>query len=315
MYATLLLLMILPASVIQTEAEEAYRQQYQEYTQISELTDPAEQADRYLAFLEKGFDEQLLGAVLQGLQGDLQALTQAQNYDEVYRLADAWFDMRNELAPVALALEAAMASGDARQIVGYGERFYESQAVPQVALVLAQSFSEIGNAGKVREYGLIAIDNFPIEQTWSLAYELVGQYQAAEEWSDASAMASRIKDGLSSAPEGVSASEWNDIQLYLQSTIAGAAYESGQWQRAVDEYNRVLAMDPRSDEAYYFVGQSELKLERIANSMNSFAKSYVLDGSYSQAAYDMLRTIYGANTGGNLQGMDNVIGDARRELN
>ena len=314
MYATLLLLLILPLPLGQTDAEEAYRQQYQKYTQISELADPSEQAEQYLAFLAEGFDEQLLSAVLQGMQGALQALTQAQNYDAVYDFADRWFEQRNELQPIALALEASMAASDPERIVSYGERFYESQAVPQVALVLAQSFSQIGNEGKVRQYGEIAIDNFPIDQTWNIAYGLVGQYEAGEQWSDAAAMAKKIKSGLSSAPEGVSASEWNDIQHYLQITIAGAAYESSQWQQAIDEYSALLSMDPRNDEAYYFIGQSELKLERVANSMNSFAKSYVLNGGYSQAAYDMLRTIYGANTGGNLQGMDNVVSDARREI-
>ncbi len=314
MFATLLLLLILPIAVPQSPEEEAYRQQYQEYTQIAELTDPAEQAERYLAFLEAGFDERILSAVLQGLQGDLQALTQAQGFDQVYDLADRWFGLTNDLPPIALALEAAMASGEPQPIVDYGERFYQSQAVPQVALVLAQSFSQLGNAAKVREYAEIALENFPIDQTWNLAYELVGQHEAAERWADAAAMARRIQSGVSGAPEGVSARQWNDIQLYLQTTVAGAAYESGNWQQAIAQYNTLLGMDAQSDEAYYFIGQSELKLENIANSMNSFAKSYVLSGGYSDAAYDMLRTIYGANTGGNLTGMDNVINDARQEL-
>jgi hypothetical protein len=314
MFATLMLLLILPFPALQTEAEEAYRQQFQEYNRISALTDPAEQAGRYLAFLEMGFDEQLLSSVLQGLQGDLQALTQAQNYDAVYELADQWFEMRNELPPIALALEAAMASGNAESIVNYGEPFYQSQTVPQVALVLAQSFSQLGNEAKMREYTEIALENFPIEQTWSLAYEMVGQDQAAERWAASAAMAKRIQGGLSSAPEGVSAAQWDEIELYLQTTVAGAAYEAGQWQPAINEYNTLLTMAPRSDEAYYFIGQGELKLENIAESMSAFAKSYILDGGYSSAAYDMLRTIYGANTGGNLQGMNNVVNDARQEL-
>ena len=314
MFATIMLLLILPFPAPQTAAEEAYRQQFQEYTRISGLTDPVEQAERYLAFLEMGFDEQLLGSVLQGLQGNLQALTQAQNYDAVYELADQWFELRNELPPIALALEAAMASGTAESIVNYGEPFYQSQTEPQVALVLAQSYSQLGNAAKVREYGEIALEEFPIEQTWSLAYELVGQHEAAARWADAAAMSKRIQNGLNAAPEGVPGSQWDEIQLYLQTTVAGAAYEAGQWQQAINEYNSLLSLSPQSDEAYYFIGQGELKLENIAASMSSFAKSYILDGGYSAAAYDMLRTIYGANTGGNLQGMNNVIGDARQEL-
>ena len=45
MYATLLLLVLLP--VQQADPEEAYRLQYAEYTQISQMTDPAAQAERF----------------------------------------------------------------------------------------------------------------------------------------------------------------------------------------------------------------------------------------------------------------------------
>ena len=314
MFATLMLLLILPFPELQTEAEEAYRQQYQEYTRISELTDPAEQAGRYLEFLGTEIDERLLGPALTGLQGDLQALTQAQNFDAVYTLADQWFELRNELTPIALALQAANGAGNSEQIVNYGERFYQNQPDPQIASILAQNYLALGNEAKVREYGEIALDNFPIEQTWNIAYTLVRQHQAAERWADAAAMAKRIQNGLNAAPEGQSAAQWDEIELFLQTTVAGAAYEAGQWQQAINEYNTLLTMAPRSDEAYYFIGQGQLKLENIAASMNSFAKSYILDGGYSSAAYDMLRTIYGANTGGNLQGMDNVVNDARQQL-
>ena len=313
MIATLMLLLILPLPALQTEAEEAYRQQYQEYNRISQLTEPEEQAGRYLAFLGMEIDERMVGPALTGLLGNLQALTQAQNFDAVYELADQWFELRNEMQPIALALQAANTAGNSEQIVNYGERFYQSQPDPQIASILAQNYLQLGNAAKVREFGEIAIENFPIEQTWNIAYTLLRQDQDAERWAAAATMAKRIQS-LNAAPEGQTAAQWDDIQLYLQTTVAGAAYESGQWQQAINEYNTLLAMAPQSDEAYYFIGQGELKLENIAESMSSFAKSYILDGGYSAAAYDMLRTIYGANTGGNMQGMDNVVNDARQEL-
>ena len=315
MSATLLLLLFLPFPGFQDDPEAAYREQYGEYTRISELTDPAAQAEEYFAFIEEGFDDRLEPFVYQGLQGDLQALTAAGNFDLVFGLAERWLAIRaDDARPVALALEAANAAGNPQQVVKYGEMFYAVQAVPQVALILAQNYSQLSNAAKVREYGEIALDNFPLDQTWNLAYELVGQHEAEQNSDEAAGLAKMLKNGLNQAPEGVSASQWDEIQRYLQNTIAGAAYEAGRWQEALQEYNTVLAMNARSDEAYYYIGQCQLKLEQFAQSMDSFAKSYVLDGDYSEAAYEMLETIYTANTGGSLEGLDNEINDARRAI-
>ena len=179
MFATLLLLLLLPFPVYQTDAEEAYRKQYQEYTQISEMTDPAAQAERYFAFIAEGFDDRLEPFVYQGLQGDLQALTAAGNFDKVFGLADRWIGIPPpadyQLPPVFLALQAAMAASNPQQVVNYGERFYAVQAAPELAKVLAENFLQLDNAAKVREYGEIIMDSLPIEQTWNIVYQLVVQ--------------------------------------------------------------------------------------------------------------------------------------------
>ena len=315
MFATLLLLLLLPFPVYQTDAEEAYRKQYQEYTQISEMTDPAAQAERYFAFIAEGFDDRLEPFVYQGLQGDLQALTAAGNFDKVFELADRWIGIRaDDQRPVVLALEAAVAAGNPQQVVNYGEKFYAVQPAPQVALILAQNFSQLDDAAKVREYGQIAIDNFPIEQTWSITYELLRQDESAGRWPNASALARTLQSELSGAPEGVSASQWGEIRLYLQETVARNSYEGGRHAEAMQGFNVVLQMNPRSDKAYYYIGESLLATDAIAEAMNAFAKSDMIRGGYSARARDMLETIYRANHGGNLSGLDSVIEDARREL-
>lgn len=317
MSATLLLLLLLPLPLQQqTEDPEAkYRAEYAKYVELGQITDAAAQAEAYLAFLDEGFDERLLGGVLQGIQNDLTALTQEGNTAKVYELAEAWSAQGSGgIQATALAFTAAASAGDSANIVKYGEPIYEVNPDPQIALTLANSYSQLGNDAKVLEYGTISIDNLELSETWSLAYAILGQHDAAGRLGQAATMAGKIQAGLRSAPAGVPAGQWGEIQLYLQDTIARNQFEAGRWPQAMQEWNKVLGMSPRSDKAYYYIAECLLKTNEVADAMNAYAKSYLLDGGYSARSYGMLETIYKANTGGRTQGMDDVIERARREL-
>ena len=318
MSATLLLLLLLPLPAQQqpTEDPEAkYRAEYAKYTELSQMTDAAAQAEAYLAFLEEGFDERLLGGVLQGIQNDLAALTSAGETAKVYELADAWSAQgTGGIQATALAFTAAAGAGDSANIVKYGEPIYEVNPDPQIALTLANAYAQVGNDGKVMEYGTISIDNLELADTWSLAYAILGQHDAANRLGQAAAMARRLQQGLRSAPSGVSAAQWGEIQLYLQDTVARNQFAAERWPQALQEWRRVLNMSPRSDKAYYYIAECLLKTNEVASAMNNFAKAYLLNGGYSARGYDMLETIYKANTGGRTQGMDDVIEAARRQL-
>jgi tetratricopeptide (TPR) repeat protein len=313
MYATLLLLVFLP--IQQADPEEAYRRDYSEYNEISAMTDPAAQAERFFAFIDKGYDARLEGSILAGLRGDMEALTQARNYDAVFDVADKWAARNGGLDPIALAWNAGAVAGNNQATVKYGEQLYAAQAIPQVAMSLANAYMALGNAAKLREFGEIVIDSQPITETWSIAYELVGQHESAGRFNQASEMARKIQSGLTSAPEGISGTEWTQIRTYLQETVGRASYEAGRYGAAIQQFNAVLRFNRRNDKAYYYIGESLLKTNEIAPAMNSFAKSYLLNGGYSARSRGMLETIYKANHGGNLVGLEDIINTARRELN
>lgn len=318
MSASLLLVLALVAPA-QEDPEAPYRAQYNRLTtELAVMTDPAAQAEAYLDFLEEGFDDRLLGAVLSGLQGDLTALVEP-NPDKVYELAERWKGLRpDDLDPVVLSLQAAIMSNNHERIVEYGEQFYAHEPDPGIALVLAQSYSALGNNAKVREFGSVAIESLPIEQTWRIAYGIAQQHEQATRYPQASVLAGRILGGFSQAPEGVSADQWRDIRIYLNDVIGRDHYEARRYRDAINSYETVLGFDPRSDKAWYYIADSYLRLGdglNVAESMNAFAKSSLLDGGYSARARDMLETIYSQNRGGSLEGLDEVIQRNRRELN
>jgi len=315
MYVTLLLLMLLPVPFQQADAEEAYRSDYAEYTEITQIADPAAQFERYLAFIDKGYDPRLEGAIVQGLQNGLSAMVEAKNYGKVYEFADKWVAARSgDLPPIALAWQAGAMAGNNQATVRYGEKLYAAQSIPAVAMSLANAYLALGNKAKIRQWGELVLNSEPIEETWSIAYALVGQHDSAGRFNQASQLAKKLQGGLGSAPQGVSAREWMQIRTYLQETVARASFEAGQWAAAIREFNVALRFNSRNDKAYYYIGESLLKSNEIADAMTAFAKSQLLSGGYSARSKGMLETIYKANHGGNLIGIDDIINQARREL-
>jgi tetratricopeptide (TPR) repeat protein len=313
MYATLVLLLLLP---LQQDADEAYRQDYTKYTEITQIAEPAAQFDAFLAFMAEKPDARLESSILKGLQDNLTAVSGTGNSAKVYELADKWLDATtpDNPVPLALAWSAAVPAEDHAMVTNYGEKFYANNKVPDVAFSLAQAYQQLGNAAKLREFGEIVIKEAPIERSWSFAYAIVGQHDEAGRFSQASQMAKTIMTGLPAAPEGVSRSQWTDMRVYLQETVARNSYEAGRYTAAIQEYNGALRLKPRNDKAYYYIADCLLKTEKIAEAMDAFAKSYVLQGGYSARSRGILETIYRTNHGGNLTGLDEVIEKARRSL-
>ncbi len=316
MYATLVLLLLLP---LQQDADEAYRQDYTKYTEITQIAESAAQFDAFLAFMGEKPDARLESSILKGLQDNLTAVSGTGNSAKVFELAEKWLAATEPTNPVPLAISwlAAVEAGNHQAVTNYGEKFYSINPVLEVANSLAQSYQQLNNAAKLRQFGEIVIKDAPIEQSWSFAYAIVGQHDEAGRFSQASQMAKTIMSGLSAAPEGVSRSQWTDMRVYLQETVARNSYEAGRYTAAIQEYNgalRLIGNGNGRDKAYYYIADCLLKTDQIAAAMDAFAKSYVLQGGYSARSRGILETIYRTNHGGNLTGLDEVIEKARRAL-
>ena len=313
MNATLVLLLLLP---FQQDADEPYRQDYTKYTEITQIAEPGAQFDAFLAFMAAKPDARLESSILKGLQDNLTTVSGTGNTAKVYELADKWLAATtpDNPVPLALAWSAAVPAGDHQGVTKYGEMFYAKNPVLDVAISLAQAYQQLNNAPKLKQFGEIVIKAAPIEQSWSFAYALVGQHDEAERFPQAAQLAKTIMSGLSAAPEGVSRAQWMDMRVYLQETVARDSYEAGRYAAAIREFNGALRLKPRSDKAYYYIADCLLKTEQIAEAMDAFAKSFVLQGGYSARSRGILETIYKTNHGGNLTGLDEVIEKARRSL-
>lgn len=316
MYATLLLVMLLPG-VWQEDPQAEYRQDYAQYTDIAAVEDLAERATQFMDFQAEGFDSQLDDYVHEGIFEALLGLYESGRTDALYPLVDRWRETTGDARAVALGFQAAAQSNDHANIVKYGADFYEDNPSGEIAQVLATSYQELGNTAEFERHVEDAIDALGIAANFGFAYEMFANELETPNWQEAADWAERIRSDVTSAPEGISAADWREIQVEFQTAIARAAYEREDYQAAITEYTELAGMnrDLRAM-ANLYMGRSYFELEEFNDAMEHFANAWVLNHpTYSGPARTMVEEIYRANAGNSLEGLEeNVLQDARRRM-
>ena len=312
MYATLMLVLMLPMGLQEPDDAADYRTQHARYTDIFELTDDAEKATLFMDFVDEGFDERLLGALQAGIQDSLVALSGAGN-DELYPLSDRWDSQTSELSGAAISLQTAAGSGNNEMIVKYGEIVYQVNPIIDIAQILAVSYSTLGNNPKYLDYANVVINDKGVGDAFDFSYNIFQQELAVPNLDTAADWAMRLA-ALGSAPAGVTDAEWGDMGVEFQTTIARSHYEGERWRDAMREYTTLGEMDRGlRGLTLFYRGQCHLKLEEFPEALDRFADASVVnDTTYSSPSRAMVEEIYSTNTGGTLDGLqDNVIGPAR----
>ncbi len=320
MHATLLMVLLLPmAGWQEPDVEAAYRVDHAKYTDISNVADPADRAAQFMDFQDEGFDDRLAGSVPVDIQNALIELVDAQQSDAVYALADRWDTQTGSNTGAAIALQAAVNAQNSEMIVKYGEIIYAENPVVEIARRLADNYFALDNNEKYLEYANIVIEDQGVAASFGFSFNIFEQERIAENWETAAGWARRLM-ALGSAPDGVSATEWRNMGVEFQRTIASAEYEGGRWEAAIREY-RTLAGLNRDQRAIsnFYMGHSYLELGGAANvnlAMERFADAAVLnDPTYSAGARTMVETIYGTNTGGDFTSLDSqVMAPARARM-
>lgn len=306
-----ILILLLVSPWAQSE-DEIYRKDYAEVTEIQGLADPAQQADRLLAFVTNRPNSKLADTAAKYFSETLNKLTVAKNWDKILEASDKWLAARpNDKGPLLFGTNAARESRNWQKVADYGERAYAATPDQGIAFSLAEAYSQLKNPEKLKQYGEIAAKVFPIGQSWAIAYNLARQYAQEREFNKAAEYADLILRGFPGArPTEIQAGQW----VFLMETTGRNAYERRQYGQAIELYSNVLRSSPRSDEAYYYIGQSYWKQNKLEEAMSNFAKAAVLNRGYSARAKQYLEEIYKSTHAGRLTGIEQYLDRARREL-
>lgn len=317
MHVALLTLLLLTTGPQETDPDAQYRLEFERYEAIAAVEDPAERATAFMDFADEGFDERLAGSVLGGTQEGIEAVAASGDLDTLYNLADRWDAQTGQMTGSIIALQSAIGASDHEAIVRYGDPFYETNPIVDIAEVLAVSHDALGNTDRFIEYANVVIGEKGIADAFNFAEVMYGRDLNASDWEGAAEWARQFR-ALSSAPAGVSPGDWNTMQIEFQRTIARAEYEAGRFENAVSEYQTLAGMDPgQRAYAWFNMGRAYFEMGSPADislALERFADAAVVDDpNVSPAALNMVQEIYRANTGDTLEGLDENVMNAARE--
>ena len=219
-------------------------------------------------------------------------------------------------ALIAKELQGATERQDHPNIIRYGEKLYATNPDPQIGRILAESYIATNNTAKSVEYSAKTLEALGPQDGVFFAYWLAGYYAGQNETDRALQYYNVVLGAFpNSSPPGWSADQWNGVKATAFSVRGRDAYVKKDYPTAIANYSEVLKYQPQNDFIHLYIGLSFWRLQRLEDAQGALAKAVVLGKDYAGQAREYLEQIYGPLNGDTLEGIDEVLNQARTALN
>jgi tetratricopeptide (TPR) repeat protein len=309
-----------PAQPVQEEQEytEEEFDAYEKATKEKE-PDPDKRLAAINAFMEKFPKSKLLPHIQRETQVLMFDYNTSKNWTRLLEMAEKQLKANpSDAQSLDYVAAAAQQLGDHKKFIEYGEKVYAMKPTPEYAYFIAQSYKKIDNKAKYLEWAEKALP-FPPED-FGVRMEFVDKYSKEKNLDKASEYAKLALKSMEIAkkPDSVSDAEWQKATTGTKKScyylIALNAYEKKKWQETINELNIVLKIDKKYEPAYYYIGHSLWKLEKVEEAIESFAKAVVLKGEFASQSKEYLESLYKAIHNNTIIGIDKVYNRNKEEL-
>ena len=205
----------------------------------------------------------------------------------------------------------------------YLEQVYEKQPEPAIAYMLAVAYGspEAKDDAKVAKYGEIACAKFEPKDCYVILTQMTRAASEKKQWAKAAEYAVKTLAAFDSItkPATASEAEWTDYvnreKAIAYATEGRYAFERENWQNVLDLYGKALKQYDKlpalNAEAYYYIGLTYWKLEKLDPAMKAFARGSVQkDAPHAKPSLDQLTTLYKSQHNDSTAGMDEYIQEA-----
>lgn len=160
-----------------------------------------------------------------------------------------------------------------------------------------------------------APDNYEILVALTTKYAELNRYDQAAKTAK---QALTIVQGITKTPAGVSEDAWKkyttNTYAVCYAIMGNVAYQNQDYTNAVLHLENSLKYNPKNDLAYYNLGMSYWRQNRLDLAMLDFAKAYALKGRMSANAKTYLDSLYKPGHGNSLVGQERIIAKAQADL-
>lgn len=230
-----------------------------------------------------------------------------------------------EIAPVYFSADLLFRQGNYADALPWAERLYKeaekADFKKRATFMAAFASLQTGKTAKLQKYGPEAVDQFAAKDTYLISTELMRQAVSSNNLRQAAQYANKALEGYGAAESSASAEmrEYiGDNRVAATMVLGEAAYVQGQWNRAIQQFQRVLQLTSEKEktgQAYYKIGMSHWKAGKVdPEAMRAFARGYKLgSGQFSQQCYKHLEDLYKIRHNDSTAGLDEFIQESLTE--
>ena len=318
------------------------------YEEMKKETDPQKLAGLLIAFLKERPINRLLPYIVQDCQNAIAGSLGKKEWDRAISLAE---QMQAALI-TEKAVDQAVADGDvtvveknveefkqqlrqARQTMQQAiltayyssgnwakaaeiqEQLYKAAPSLQGLQLLADIYQQMKNNDKYLEVAQKIIAEAPITQPlgFSTTYQMYQMRLQNNDIPAATDLAKKLMDAYGDKlPEGVTEAQWNPERARAYQLLAQDPYTKKDYPKALEMFEKVVKADPKSGDAYYYIGLCKWQIEGQDSAVDPLAKSVVLNGASAARARQNLEQIHKAKNNDSLDGLDAILAKAKSSL-
>jgi tetratricopeptide (TPR) repeat protein len=302
-----------------TWAQEPTEEEYKALTDLQAEKDILKKADMIFAFLKEKPKTAYRPNVMAEYQKVIIDLKNAKRWNEIISLGDKLLDVApgDDFTEAALT-QAYAETNNMKGFATYGEKAYSQKPSAALAMAIAQAYQKIGNDAKYNQWRekVLAQDPDNVE----ILIDMTKRYQASNNTAQALKYAKMCLDALPTAkkPEGIDAATWKnttDAGYAVAYGVIGAnAYQNNRYAEAISNLSSAVKYYKNMDLAYYYMGMSYWRQNKLEPAMLNFAKAYILKGSTSASAKKYLDQLWASSHRNSLAGVERVLDRARQDL-
>ncbi len=301
---------------IPVESDWLYRKHYAQIQEIMNL--PLGQREAALENFRNKVDRKAkVYQYMPGFFGEvLKAYKAAGKKAEADKLQAEMYRLFPELKPSPVAqMQSAFQSKDYQKAIQLGEQVYAESRDKQAAFVLAHSYIATKNGPKAADYSQKALQAMGAKDgIYFLAW--LAEYSVSQK--DVAKAVQYYDQMLSAYPNTVppnwNAAQWSQTLGKGQLLKARSLYAQKDYKGAIAAFYKSLESIPNNAEAYLAIGLSHWRQKEHSEALGALAMATVLDGRGATKARQNLETLYKAMNQNTLDGLDDLLNDARSKI-
>lgn len=302
---------------IPVESDWLYRQHYEQVQQI--MSSPLEErASKLENFYRKLPEKAKMRQYMEGFFGQLQQqLQQAGKTGEAQALSSKMAELFPDSAPsLGQQFQTAFQNKNYEKAIELGEKLRASNPDDtQLTVLLAQSYIAAGKQEKAAEFSRKSLEILGPEKGVQFAVWLADYHSRQKQVDKA---IDYYDQALSAYPQktppGWNEQQWKGAKATAYALKGSQAYMKKDFPAAVRFYQQSIREYGQNEQAYLFLGLSHWRQQELDEAMNAFARAVVLEKPGSAKARQYLEQIYKPRNNDSLEGLDELLDQARSEI-